>query len=355
MTWVFGLSLLLMVVPSLAHGGGGRAYVMGGSTNTISIVDVDTGTALGSIAVGARPFDIGVTPDGSRAYVANIDAGTVSVVDTATDAVVATVPVGMYPTSIAVSPDGSRIYVACGGWLVVVIDAATNTVVQEMSGYLGYLTDVAVGPDGSRLYLAENFTNHYGPMLGSVAIADAATGAVLTRISVYDPSDITLNADGTRAYVVNNRGGFSVIDLTSMTVQGTVDEGYALFGGLALSPDGDRIYIADRVAGTLSVIDGTTSEVLARIAVGSEPTHVAFSSDGARVFVSNAKSGSVSIVDTATNTVVGTVVLGGRPGAIALVPASPVPVRKEQCKRGGWRAYPQFRNEGACVSWVALT
>jgi hypothetical protein len=31
------------------------------------------------------------------------------------------------------------------------------------------------------------------------------------------------------------------------------------------------------------------------------------------------------------------------------------PTSKEQCKRGGWRSFPQFKNQGNCVSFVATT
>ena len=28
------------------------------------------------------------------------------------------------------------------------------------------------------------------------------------------------------------------------------------------------------------------------------------------------------------------------------------PTSKEDCKNGGWRAFPQFRNQGQCVAFV---
>ena len=321
---LFAGLLLSFGAPALTQAASGRAYVTNATANTVSILDVATGTADGTIAVGARPFDVAVNPGGSRAYVANIDAHTVSVIDTAADAVVATVPVDPQPSSIAVSPDGTRIYVVCGGGDLTVIDAATNTVIREIPGYRGFMLDAAVSPDGSRLYWTENYSNHYGAMQGHVAVADATSGMVRSRIAVLDPSAITLNAAGTRAYVVNNRGGFSEIDLSAATVT-TVDKGNALFGGLGLSPDGARIYVVDRTAGTLLVLDSSTHDVRATIAVGSEPTHVAVSPDGTHVVVSNAGSGSASVVDTATNAVVRSIALGGRPGAAAVLPASALP------------------------------
>jgi hypothetical protein len=40
-------------------------------------------------------------------------------------------------------------------------------------------------------------------------------------------------------------------------------------------------------------------------------------------------------------------------GDIVVVDAPPFPSSKEQCKNGGWRNFPGFKNEGDCVSFVA--
>jgi hypothetical protein len=39
-------------------------------------------------------------------------------------------------------------------------------------------------------------------------------------------------------------------------------------------------------------------------------------------------------------------------GDLVVTDAVAVPTSKDQCKTGGWRAYPQFRNQGDCVSFV---
>ena len=65
--------------------------------------------------------------------------------------------------------------------------------------------------------------------------------------------------------------------------------------GLAVSPDGSRIYIARpaeegdaiRRKGTLLVIESATNRLLATIEVGAYPRTVAVSPDGRRVYVTN--------------------------------------------------------------------
>jgi hypothetical protein len=39
-------------------------------------------------------------------------------------------------------------------------------------------------------------------------------------------------------------------------------------------------------------------------------------------------------------------------GDVAVVDAAPLPTSKDQCKKGGWRNYPGFKNQGDCVSFV---
>jgi hypothetical protein len=39
-------------------------------------------------------------------------------------------------------------------------------------------------------------------------------------------------------------------------------------------------------------------------------------------------------------------------GDITVVDAQPFPTSKDQCKNGGWRNFPQFKNQGKCIASV---
>ena len=43
----------------------------------------------------------------------------------------------------------------------------------------------------------------------------------------------------------------------------------------------------------------------------------------------------------------------GDPHFVAVTPQPRVPITKGQCKNGGWRNFPGFKNQGDCVSFVA--
>jgi YVTN family beta-propeller protein len=70
----------------------------------------------------------------------------------------------------------------------------------------------------------------------------------------------------------------------------------------------------------VSVIDANEFREIALIEVGRRPWGIAIEPDGGRVFTANGLSNDVSIIDTRTNQVVGTVRAGRRPWGVAVTP-----------------------------------
>jgi YVTN family beta-propeller protein len=78
--------------------------------------------------------------------------------------------------------------------------------------------------------------------------------------------------------------------------------------GLAVSPDGRRLYLGHHFAPQITVIDAVAGTVAARIGLGSgDASDVAVSLDGRRVYAAHAFVAKVSVIDTATNAVVNTI------------------------------------------------
>ena len=71
---------------------------------------------------------------------------------------------------------------------------------------------------------------------------------------------------------------------------------------MAVTPDGSKVYVANRGNNTVSVIDATNT-VIATIPVGLAPFGVAVTPDGSKVYVTNLNN-TVSVIATATNTVI---------------------------------------------------
>jgi hypothetical protein len=90
------------------------------------------------------------------------------------------------------------------------------------------------------------------------------------------------------------------------------------------------------------------------VAFGGFPGGVAVSPDGQSVYVALASGGSVSQYDVGPGGGLSpkspaTVAAGNGPFGVAVSPA--VPTTKQQCKHGGWRQFG-FKNQGRCIRFV---
>ena len=57
--------------------------------------------------------------------------------------------------------------------------------------------------------------------------------------------------------------------------------------GIAVSPDGTKVYVTNFHSVTVSVIDTATNTVTSTVDVGSAPRGVAVNPDGTKVYVAN--------------------------------------------------------------------
>ncbi len=163
----------------------------------------------------------------------------------------------------------------------------------------------------------------------TVSVIDTATNAVTATIPVgYEPFGVAVSPDGSRVYVANsclypicpiNNDTVSVIDTASDTVTATITVGANPFG-VAVSPDGSRVYVTNLGSDTVSVIGTASDTVTATISVGVGPRGVAVSPDGSHVYVANYGGNTVSVIDTATNQVTATIGVGNSPFGVAVSP-----------------------------------
>ena len=127
------------------------------------------------------------------------------------------------------------------------------------------------------------------------------------------------------AYISNNTptgvpGSVTVIDTNTQTPLPAISVGTEPFG-VATSPDGRFVYVANVVSNTVSVINADTNAIGPTIPVGNRPFGVAVSPDAKFAYVTNSADNTVSVIDTATNTVVGPPIsVGTTPFGIAVTP-----------------------------------
>lgn len=81
-------------------------------------------------------------------------------------------------------------------------------------------------------------------------------------------------ADRGKAYVSNQDGGVSIIDINTLSTLGNIDVKGEGPRGLAVTDDGKLLVVATRENGSISIIDTATNEVIKQIPVGQNPEFV---------------------------------------------------------------------------------
>ncbi|HEY8085132.1 MAG TPA: beta-propeller fold lactonase family protein, partial [Methylophilaceae bacterium] len=96
------------------------------------------------------------------------------------------------------------------------------------------------------------------------------------------------------AYVSDQAGGVTVIDLNSMTIEADLGVGGKGSRGIGITPDGKRLVTANKDDGNISVIDTLTGRVARHISIGKNPEFVRVY--GNRAFVSYEPSSTAPIL-----------------------------------------------------------
>lgn len=153
----------------------------------------------------------------------------------------------------------------------------------------------------------------------SIGLSASGTGNIPSFTAINTgPSPVTANitvtpvnpgfAYITSASVFNNGPGdnIKVINTYNNNVVANILVGRGP-SCVAVSPDGNKVYISNSIDNTVSVIDTRSNQVIATISVGADPNGIYFSPDGKFAYVSDSDSDAVSVISTATNSVVYTI------------------------------------------------
>lgn len=290
-----------------------KALTANFSGSSVSSIDLASGTTE-NIAVGANPGEVVVSADGRTAYAANQGSDTVSVIDVASGSVTGTVAVGRVPAGLALTPDGGTLWVAnYTDGTVQPVD--TSTLVAGTPVAVGDGPEnMAITPDGTTLYVANIHDNTVSPV-------DLATAKAGTAIPVGPrPFNVVAAPDGRTVYV-SNSGGSTVTPIdtaTNDTEPTLLVTGQAY--GLALSPDGRTLWVSPSTGDYITPVNTVTGAPGTKVTVGRSAFDVGLDWSGGTAYVTTADGNKLIPVNTATGTPGTPLTTGAYPLAVALTP-----------------------------------
>jgi YVTN family beta-propeller protein len=334
----------------LGHAAGYQLFVTNERSGDVTVINSENFTVTATIPVGKRPRGIHVSPDGKTVYVAvsgtpiegppqldakgnpiferkkgkdddDDDAGAdkaadgIAVLDVASRKVTVKLNGGSDPEEFALSADGRQIYISNE-------DVKTASVINIAAAKVEHIIPVGqepegvtTTPDGKQFYI----TCEAG---GDIYVIDAVTFKPVSHFKVNGrPRSVGFLSDGSIGFIPSESSGeLNVVDAKSATVLKTI----ALPTGsrpmrVRISSDDKKLYLSNGRAGTVSVLDTHTYELLNTIKVGTRPWGIGISPDGKYLFSANGPSNDVSVVDLATNQEVMRVKAGSSPWGIVVV------------------------------------
>jgi YVTN family beta-propeller protein len=223
------------------------------------------------------------------------------------------IQIGDLPLNMAPSPDGRFLVITNNGWTrptLTVFDTRQQQVtsrVQLDNAWFG----LAWAPDGSHLYsagAAENtiydfaWTNGALKDAGRITIGppERRTGGEFLNAGFI--GGLAISPDGTRLYAVHVFGqALSAIDLQSRREVKKVKLAAEPYTAL-VSRDGRTLFVSLWGGSKVLMFAADTLEPLADIPVGPHPNAMLLSQDGTRLFVACANTNAVWVVDLATRT-----------------------------------------------------
>jgi YVTN family beta-propeller protein len=230
-----------------------------------------------TLAKGGRAYPGGFAIDEERSliYVTLNSNNTVGIVNMKTNKFEGHIPIGMAPYTVIIK--GDKAYVTNWGGRL-----ATKNDKTALSGGSAVVVDPKTGIASS----------------GTVSVINLKTRKVIKEIKVLlHPSGMALHPDGSKLYVANaNSDVVSVINTQTDRVIKNINPkpmAELPFGSapnaLSISNDGKTLYVANGGNNLIAVIDLTTDKVKGLIPTGWYPGGVVLSKDGNKLFVANTK------------------------------------------------------------------
>ncbi|MFA5972781.1 MAG: bifunctional YncE family protein/alkaline phosphatase family protein [Lentimicrobiaceae bacterium] len=305
-------------------------YVAGGQANKVYIFDIATGKGKGTIDCSSKNErtdythgyigDMTISRSGKYLYAVDQIGFRMILIDLQKKEVISTIPVGRYPFGIALSKDEKTVYVANvgmyqygyvkrkkkGEWKKSTIDFpafAYGSKESETGISNDTLQIPGLGPVNDEKSFSVWAIDVKTPTL-PVIISKIKTGMLIGQMvdgipAVGGSSPNSIVAAKNYIFISNgSNDNITVLDSHNQKIVTNIKlnpepklgslKGIIPFG-LAVSPDGERVYVAESGLNAVGVIDVESLKVLGHIPTGWFPAKLKVSPDGTKLVVANAK------------------------------------------------------------------
>jgi YVTN family beta-propeller protein len=311
--------------------------VVNKSDDSVTILDRKTGARRATVPVGKGPHEVEVLADHKTAAVSNYgkpgDPGeTLTLVDLDRGTAIRTIFLGdeTRPHGLEALADGRLLVTAEGSKALLVVDPGRGQVTAKIPTLREVSHMVVASADGSRAFVASIGS-------GTVSAADLAGGRIAKELATGAGAEgIDRTPDGREIWVTNREDDtVSVVDAAALTVLAAIPA--AKFPiRVKITADGKRALVSCAQSGDVAVFDVPSRKLVKRIALerqavdgiqkrsfstsfGKSPAPVGLliAPDGKEAWVSSTNADVISVIDLKKLAVVGTFTAGHEPDGLS--------------------------------------
>lgn len=293
-------------------------FVLNSQDATVSVLEPGTYAERKRIPVGKEPHHLYLTPDEKSLLVANAVGDSLTFIDPVTAEVQRTITGIVDPYQLRFSPDMK--------WFVALANRLNHVDIyrwqpEQPKEPLKLVKRIATGKTPSHQWIDSRSTVVYASMQDSdelVAI-DLATQSIRWRVPTGKlPADVYLTADDRHAFVGLTGDRFvEVYDVSGpkAVLVKRIETGE---GAHAFRAMGDRrhLFVSNRVANTISLIDTQTMTVVSELPGPGGPDCMELLSDRRTLLLSSRWARKVTVIDVQTRQVVKQIPVGRSPHGI---------------------------------------
>ncbi len=314
---VYGATMAGDLSPVVAHDRP-LVYVPNAGSNTVDEIDPTTFRIVRHFAVGTLPQHVVPAYDLRTLWVTNDEGNSLTAINPATGVPERTVPV-TDPYNLYFTPDGRYAIVMAEALRRMdfrdphTMQLHHSLAVPECAG----VNHADFTADGRYMFVSCEFGS-------AMIVVNIPTERVVKTIALpsgASPQDVILSPDGRVFYVADlTYGGLWVFDALSFNRIGFIRTGAGAHG-LYPSRDATLLYVSNRTAGTISVVNFTTRRVVATWTIpGSSPDMGGVSADGRVLWLSGRYAGAVYAINTQTGKLIQAVPVGFQPHGVCVWP-----------------------------------
>jgi YVTN family beta-propeller protein len=295
-------------------------YVPNSLSNTVDVISQRTMKVIREFPTGALPQHVTPSYDLKTLYVDNDLGNTLTPINPRTGAVGRPIPVED-PYNLYFTPDGRyAIVVAERLQILDFRDPTTMKLVHSLPVPMCHGVDhMDFSADGRYAYASCEFG-------GNMIEVDLETQRVIRTLVLGNgnasPQDVKLAPNARLLYVADQaNGGVWEIDPERFRVVGFLHTGAGAHG-LYPSRDATELYVANRAAGSVSVVSFKTRRVIKtwQLPLPASPDMGGVSADGSTLWLSGRYNAVVYAIDTRTGHVRATINVGQGPHGLCVWP-----------------------------------